>query len=73
MDSKGWGIGMRSEQEMLDLILVARQDERIRQYDEWLPGQSQSSSGYLPDYDIAYLVDDMSSFLGPFVCVSVSG
>ena len=66
---------MRSEQEMLDLILgVARQDERIRAV--WMNGSRanpRAPRDIFQDYDIAYLVDDMSSFLKDHSWVDVFG
>src|SRR5690606_37461898 len=69
------GRGMRSEQDMFDLILdVARQDERIRAvYMNGSRTNPNAPKDIFQDYDIVYVVTETASFISDPNWVHVFG
>ncbi len=61
---KTWGIKMRTEQEMFDLILnTAKEDERIRAvYINGSRTNPNAIKDIFQDYDVIYVVNDTKSF-----------
>ncbi|MFR8011622.1 MAG: aminoglycoside 6-adenylyltransferase [Clostridia bacterium] len=66
---------MRSEQEMMDLILrVAREDERIRAvYMGGSRNDPNAPRDFYQDYDIVYIVRDITSFTSDHSWIDVFG